>query len=572
WGLHAIFHLSAYDMIKNHRKMLPYRAAMNQRIQEVIREALRYERNIDRLGNTHMWGIATLAAFGFMASDAHAVDVAINGKNGFKQSMMRYRDNGLFWPEQIHYTHGYVDTCMMLLAELARKNNYPEDLYRYTAPNGASILRSYEAFFEAVNPDGYGFANGDHSEWINIVHGKPMMEGTPFLASGGKANWCAEYQCHLVHKIYGTPVSAWAVSLNPARDEKHMSFWGYCALTHGEEVTNAKAPEVHSVVYPEMGNAFIKSVEGADYWHSGALTVHMRNGASQQYHSHNDHFGIVINAFHKNIYNDWFLRWDYLCPRRGRSNPTPISQGIISHNTVRVDCQEPSPSQVNYPSAKPEIAGFPFSEIERQGEMQRISCEGELYQGVWQRRTVCTTKEYVLDLFELRSDVPHIYDYMLHSMGKSSFKGVADWQPYPELSAEYRMRDIDSKSTRNDRAWLLNTRKGVVKQDLFMNFIDDDKIGIYTTLFYEPDTHFLTTEIPYYVSIKGWDATPGNPRRPMVVARREAKNTLFVAVHQPYKGTKSKAFKVKREGDIVTVNGGCFVDTYNLKTGIYQRK
>lgn len=572
WGLHATFHLAAYDMIKNHHKMLPYRNAMKSRIEEVIREGLRYERNIRRLGNTQFWGVTTLGVFGFMADDAHAIDVAINGKNGFKQSMLRCRDEARFWPEPIHYIHGYVDACMMILAETARKNNYPEDLYHYTAPNGASILRTYESFIEMVNPDGFAFANGDHGEWPILMNGEVKIEGTPVLPSGGKATWCAEYQYHLYHKIYGTPLTAWLVSLNPARDEKHMTFWGYSALTHGEEVTNAQVPEVHSVIYPEMGSAYIKSVEGRDYWNSGALTAHMRNGASQQFHSNNDHFAIVINAFHKNIYNHWFTRWDYLCPRKGRANHTPLSQRIVNHNTVMVDCQEPSPSLINYRAAKPEVSGLPFSKIERQGDMQRVSCEGEVYAGVWQRRTICTTREYVLDLFELRSDTPHVYDYMLHSLGQSTFKGVSEWQDYPQLATEYRLREIDSKSTREDRWWLMNTRKAAVKEDLSMNFLDEDKVGIYTTLFYEPDTQFITTELPYYVSTKGWDASRIFPRRPMVVVRREAKNTMFVAVHQPYKGIKSKPFKVKRDGNIVTVKGVGFVDTYDLETGVYLRK
>ena len=44
--------------------------------------------------------------------------------------------------------------------------------------------------------------------------------------------------------------------------------------------------------------------------------------------------------------------------------------------------------------------------------------DGGAYRGVYQRRTLGVTKEYVVDMFDMRSREQHIYDYVLHSFGR----------------------------------------------------------------------------------------------------------------------------------------------------------
>ncbi len=574
WAWYSTLHLTAYDLIKSHRLMLPYEEVMNQRIQEVLAEAKRYERRITRLGNTQFWGVTALGIYGFMTGDRDAVERAINGKYGFKQYLTRFREEGRFAPEPLHYTFGYVDCCMTLLAEAARKHNYPEDLYAYVAPNGASIHRALEGFLQAAAPNGYGFDNGDGGVRQAERKGRIIMEHSPILSSFGKIHRTNQ-KWEIYHSAYRTPELAWAVAQNPKRDDFCYTFWGYSALTHGLPVdgTKIKAPEARSVVYPEMGNAYIKSVQGADYWWSKSLTVHMRNGASQQFHSHNDHFSMVLVAFDKFIYIDHMLHWDYLCPRPGRANATPLSGRIMNHNTVTVDCREPDISLIKYSSSKPEVPGMSFSEIQQMGPMQRISCEGSPYAGVWEKRTLCVTQEYVLDLFALKSDVRRTYDYSLHALGTAKYEGVGAWRDYPELSAEYGLGVIDGKSKRDDRTWLINSKIAPAITSMTLDFLDDDKIGVHTTILHEPGTQLLTTELPAYVScVTGWDGTAPRVRRPMAVVRRQTEATTFVALHEPYQQRLKKPLSIERRGDVVIVKGEQFEDRYNLQTGAFERR
>lgn len=570
WGWYATLYLEAYDLIKHHPLMQPHQPLMERRMGEVIETGERYARRITRLGNTQFWGITTLGVFGFMKGDDHAINEAINGRSGFKAALMKFRDEGRFWPEPPHYSIEYVDCCMLILAETARQNGYAEDLHHYVAPNGASILRGYESLFTAVNPNGIFFENGDHSEFPMLLGDRLVITQTPLLTPRGKTE--RQYlKSDLYHALYHTPTTAWAASLNPERSDKCWVFWGYTALTHGTEIDGGKIPKAASVCYPEMGNAFIKSIEGEEYWHSDAITVHLRNGASQQYHSHNDHLSMVIAAYGKNIYNDWFLRWDYLAPRPGRANYTPYSQRIVSHNTVMVDCQEPPHSLINYPRDLPEWVGLPFSPITKSGPIQRISCGGELYAGVEQVRTLYTTPEYVLDLFALHSDAPHTYDYMLHTLGSFEARGVGKWESYDTLREEYRLAAIDDKSQRDDRWWLMNNRRASVTKELSLRFIDSDGIGMVTTLLYEPKTEMLATSLPYFVSTDGWDKTNERKRRPMVIVRRHATESCFVALHQPTKGEAFDPIRIKRKGNRIEVSGKRFTDYYDLDKEQFYR-
>lgn len=52
----------AYDLVKNHPALLPYRELMDKRMDEKIAEAFRYESQITRLGNTQFWGVTGLGS------------------------------------------------------------------------------------------------------------------------------------------------------------------------------------------------------------------------------------------------------------------------------------------------------------------------------------------------------------------------------------------------------------------------------------------------------------------------------------------------------------------------------
>ena len=568
--------LLAYDLTKNHKLLLPFKTVMEKRMDEIIAEAKRYESQIKRLGNTQFWGVTGLGLYGFMRNDKEALEIAINGKHGFKGLLSEFRDNGRFWPEPAHYVYGFGDCCLLLLAEAAKLNGWPENLYTYEHPkNGASMKKMIMSLLSVCTQDGYLIANGEYSEYSEFLFGNFSIERTPFWNKSTRDN----SRLPIYYKAYKLPQLAWAMKQRPDYDFYCMQIFGNPALVYGADIDKVMEPNAESVVYQEMGDALIRSDETQKHWYGKGLSVYLRNGASQQYHSNDDHCSININVFGKNLYNHWFLYWDYLCPRKGRANNTPLSFTIFNQNTVAVDCKGPERSNIHLSQNKEEREGLQFSEIERLNNMKRISVSGEVYEGVHQTRTICTTDEYVLDLFTLKSSEEHTYDYILHSWGDVKIAGVSKVAENFDLNKEYGFGPIDGNAKkRKDNVWFLSGSKGVIDTDVaVMDFYDPmDSLGVRAFVFSDPTTtsEVMSAYTPYYVDANtGWDGGPyqGQPeRKPMGVIRRKCKATTFVVVHQPYSVASQKTEVMMQDGRVI-IKSAQFTDVYNIEEGTYKR-
>lgn len=564
--------LCAYDLMKDHPGLSGYKELMEQRMDEVISEAYLYEGRITRLGNTQFYAITGLGLYGYMRNDKKAVDEAINGKWGFKALLAGFRDNGSFWPEPKSYSTGYVGACTLMLAEASRHNGWPENLYEYEDPEtGASIHKMILALIGSCTPDGYSLSNGESSESIKCV-GDTIAVIRPNIFSVSDVDPCNRLVMY--YNIYRDPVIGWALERVPEKARCCMIYWNESSLLYGTEVDSISAPDAESRVFQEIGDAIIRSDESSDYWNGNATTVHFRNGASIQYHSANDHFSIAVNAFGKNLFNHWTLYWDYLSPRKGRANNTPLTHRIINHNTVTVDFKEPDRSVIHMKRETPEIPGVCFSDISRSGNMKIISAEGEIYDGVRQKRTIGVVDEYVIDIFSVNSDSMHNYDYTLHSWGECNISGTGPAETYDMVNSEYGFGKIDGSShIRPDNVWLADAKIRKATGDAVIDFRDRDGKGIRTYLQYCPDTKVISAGTPAYVSVKGWDDIPqsGVPeRKPMAIVRRNCKSTTFVAVHQPYSGVPEH-MEVTKKGSRLTVETDTFRDIYDIRTGEYHR-
>ena len=565
-------YLLAYDLVKNHQLFRGLHEIMNARMDETIDEAFLYESQIIRLGNTHFWGVTGLGMYGFMRNNAEAIETAINGKNGFKALLAQFRDDGSFWPEPKGYASGYVDCCVLILAEMARFNGWKEDLYAYEDPKtGASVRKMILSLIQSCTPDGYSVSNGETSE-LAIMDGARLHIERPAIFT--KSVIRENTKLPVYYSRYKDPVIGWAMKKFPENDGYCVQFWNYSALLFGADVEETAAPSAESAVYPEMGDAIIRSDETPEYWNGRGLTVYFRNGASQQFHGENDHFSININAYGKHLFDHLFYNWDYLCPRKGRANFTPLSQKIVNHNTVVVDFNEPYRSNIHLTARKKEIPGVDFSDIRRSGDMKIISAEGEIYKGVIHKRMLGVTDEYVIDIFTVDSDSIHTYDYTLHSWGSLSLDGIAGTVSYHELNDEYGLGKIDTASNiRKDNVWFASVTESGCVGKLVADFTDG-VTGISTTMLYEPDTRVIEAYTPIYISLKGWDdgPQPGVPeRKPMLIVRRSCKSTQFIAVHQPYEGEGKPELAFSKKGNTLIVENDEFQDRFNMLDMTYKR-
>lgn len=566
-------YLAVYDLMKHHPQLQAYAAVMERRIREALAYTKYAVRHIPSETNTTFWTVTGLAAYGFYTGDREAIDMAINGKWGFKHVLGTFREGGRFRPEGASYAYRYVDNCLLIIAELARRNGWGEDLYRWEHPEtGASLYKMARAMADLTQPGGAVNERGDHSEQADTRTGGWIPRGSSGWGLSDKYLFGHPEQhrmsdkAELYYAIYRDPEFAWLIGCGEGRRTHCDQFWGLLSLTHGvPETGEARAPEVRSEVLPHMGMGFLKSVENQDYWRSDALTATLVSGKKQLTHNHSDHFSFTLYAFGKYLYNDWFLYWDYLAPRKGRANMTPLSRRAIAHNTVCADFKEPS--------AKGAVR---YSEIVRNDGAQILSVSGSVYEGIEQERTLCLTREYLIDVFELRSDQPHNYDYALHSRGSATYEGLRKWKDYPRLNEEYGFGPIDTLARRRPHnEWLLSPRSADCPGGAFsLRCSDTDGLSVRSVVFAGNGAQVFDTATPFYINLGGWDKPipAGMPERnPMTVVRRKGKDACFVAVHQPMKGG-TDPLEVKLEGTVLRIRSAAFSDSYSLTDKRYRRE
>ncbi|WP_146035258.1 hypothetical protein [Formosa algae] len=572
WGMFRMGNLEAWDLIKNNPECQDLVAPMHKRLDEIIIHGMAYYNAIKRLGNTQFWGVTTMGIAGFMRENNQAIDLAIDGKHGFKASLLRFRDS-TFWPEPLKYNNGYVASAMLMLAEASRTNNR-EDLYAYKAENGASFKGMMDGFVSLLLTDGSIPIRGDGSEYVHVKAGK-VGSKVKYFYKQEDSGYRPNIKVELLYSIFKDPVYSWMAAQNKDRDCWDNNFWGWTALTHGVSLKIQQAPSAKSVVYQEFGSALLRSDTTSNYWGSNALTAFVRNGSSIQFHSHNEQFALDVIAYKKQIYFDNFLSWDYLAPRasRNRRNATPFSNRIIAHNTVAVDFREPDKSVIKLGSKSAEIPGADFSKIVYSGPMQMLTTTGSIYNGVKETRTVGVTKEYVLDIFNCESSENHTYDYALHSFGDLSFSSDINFKAYPKLNEEFGLGKIDLKAKNNNNTWLLNAEQSLTDTSFSAVFKDTDTIGMHVLIAGEKGTKILKAEVPYYISNEGWDEVlPQNmpKRKPLLLVRRHAKNTKYVVLHVPFKDHEPH-YKLKVQADKIIIENLEFIDEYFFNEKILKR-
>ena len=74
-----------------------------------------------------------------------------------------------------------------------------------------------------------------------------------------------------------------------------------------------------------------------------------------------------------------------------------------------------------------------------------------VFEGVEQTRALLLTRDYLLDVFHASSDLPHSYDYLLHSLCEARPTSGA-YQPAPEAMPRYWVID-QKQQMATDEAW-----------------------------------------------------------------------------------------------------------------------
>jgi hypothetical protein len=562
--------IQAYDLVRDHRVISAHREKFEKRFGQQL-DFLKGEfRRVQSLGNVRMLSTASFGLLAFLLNDAEAIEAAVNGPNGFKKALDRLQDR-MFWPEATCYGYKYVSGSLLILAEAALKTGYA-NLYEYASPSGRSIKGMFDGWARLAFADGRVATCGDYSQEGNPVskletHTNHDIEDVHLFNT---RSWRDGNKYEIAYRMYREPVYAWILSQNPRRDTWDHAYFGYAALTHGVPLGETTPPDAASAVFPEYGCAMVRSEETPAYWKSNLPAFYLRTG-SQQGHGHHDHFGLVLNAFQKTIYPDWFIQWDY----SGNKYGPRYSRILLAHNTVMVDRVEPDrggrPSGEGKPRGHDEEVAF--QPLRRQGAMRSLVLKGTVYEGVRQQRKLGLTKEYLLDVFELSGEKEHTYDYLLHGFGRLSVEKVLGLAPYDGFSKDYGVGTIDPRAKSPNNVWLRPGLRGAADTDWKARFQDGDAIGSEVAVLGASGTEVFLTDTPCYVSGRGWDDPPSDGvirKIPLLIVRRKATSATFVLIHQPFSHVPS-GLSVQRTGTKLTIAGENFADAIDIASMSFTR-
>jgi hypothetical protein len=520
------------------------------------------------------WNVAMM---GYATGDRQLIDYGLNdpgggltsGKGycrydpkkygGFHQIIERNVKEGT-WHEPPEYLFNAISFPFFTLA-LAAKHFDGTDLYHWRAPNGNSLAdlwpRLVDLTFPAEDtgmPGGTfrvaNYGDGGTTAWrdlylINSPWQIPAAtKPAPRLADEIYTN---QGMLEIAHHFDPRPVYAWFLRQPAGRDRMFCNsgggFLGLSrpALAYGRPLDDAPAapPPAPSSLLADAGLAMLRADESPAYWHGKGLACFFIMGEPQfRSHRHCDDYQIILHGQGRLLYPD-LNTWNY-----ENDKELGWTHRSIAHNTLVVD----GASNV----AAPYTARHDFSP-----EVKFVAARGapfEKQDGIgaspvgaqaWPKKVVLSralflTKEYLADFFWAASPAEHVYDWALHGFGRLEFARQR-FQASQDLAPYRWIKDVSKCATAEP--WSVEWRQssaGVVKGMPESRHTDDwftTQVGVKMWMLAAPGTSAYVGEGPLLISDmqSGMSRRPQDPegRLPMVVARRQAANTLYAALHEP---------------------------------------
>jgi hypothetical protein len=541
WGPWAV-HAWAYDLTYE-----LFTDAERQQVEDMLRaaaqtimKALKARSTTPNLVFEMHWKVGLV---GYCLGDKELIEWGLNdpgqhgpSHGGFYQVLDTMIKDRYFWGEAPIYALHYDLHGMLALAEAARHYDGTDLYHHVSKKSGASIKDMIDGYLRLAYPlekTGVGggslrmatFGDGSTS------YGPQGDQHDTFLVnpvSGAFGETTLNGELEIAYKRYKDPGYAWALSLNPRRDQYIGSagqghsrpIWGFIALTHGEPLPDKPAPPpAPSGVYSSQGFAMLRSDESSRYWDSGGLAAVVRLGALVG-HGHKDYFHLILHGKGRLLYPDINLI---------QYEPTWLNwthEGIC-HNTLLVDQQSPRPG--------PSTTRQDFTP-----EAKFFAITGSAFDNVAQTRALLMTNEYLADVFRAADTrgQQRSFDWVLHGLGRLYPGNPSAYRPTNALVPFYWWID-NERGRKTDTGWQVDwvqksagVTPGVQR---FGKEWFENGAGVRMTMLGAPGSEVFVGDGPI-VDGPPHHRLDGSPEAssPLVVARRQASATAFAAVHEPY--------------------------------------
>ncbi len=470
--------------------------------------SVEYAEEFNRIHNHGTWAVAAVGMMAYVIDKPELVEKALygtekDGNGGFLQQLdLLFSPDG-YYMEGPYYIR-YALQPFFLFAEAVERNEPQRKIYGY---RDQILKKAYYATAQTIFPNGVFPPINDASKSMNIANVGPMIANNlTYLRYGADKNLLA------IAKLQDQVLLNRA-GLTIARD-----------FGDGSVVAplNWKSVELRDGFDGQRGGlGILRTGSGPDQ-----TMLLMKYGVHGKGHGHFDKLHFIFYDQHREVVPDYgFARWINMEPKYGgrytRENGTFAKQ-TIAHNTVVVDGQ--SQNRGSRTEADQHWGERHFFDGNG-GEIQAVSARAnQQYPGVQMQRTMLLLREerlehpIVIDLYRLKSDTVHQYDYPLYFNGQLVTTS---------LNLDVQATSLQPLGVENGYQHLWKLAEATSADPITVTWVDGQR---YYSLIAAgaPGTELLLGRI-------GANDPDFNLRaEPMLLLRRRAGDHLFASVLEPH--------------------------------------
>ncbi len=281
----------------------------------------------------------------------------------------------------------------------------------------------------------------------------------------------------------------------------------------------ASLPAAPSKIWSDYGLAMLRSDETPRYWRNPDAIAVLQIMSRGYGHDHRDKFSITLHGAGQLLYPD-YNAIQYENPSIGWTRHT------IAHNTLTADGRDTrnAPLTAVHHDFSPDVKYL-------------ATAASGVFLGVDQTRILMLTRQYLLDVFQARSLLPHRYDYLLHSFGRPVPVSDHRYGPTDAFAQRY-WGMVAPHASRTDTAWSLDFVLDAAAWDTYIEYADEQLKGRATEGYLQDRP--LDRAAVRVTAAAAADTTIGYGRGRhglgMLIARRDGvQDAQFTVVHEPYR-------------------------------------